>query len=236
MLSPRLFAFLVAALTPVLAYRLGGTALWTLNAAGLTIAAALAAFVLWQDELLRDVLVPRSGDAAWGIGLSAIFYFILVLVFNRIIAPSEQYGGLLRVCDADGSLLFRRDDQGIVSLLDSVRAQVCRGWVRTLAIQGPLRGVLVVFIAMLEELAWRGGVQQALSEKLGSSRGWLAASLLYAGAHAATGNWALALVALLGGLLWGGLYRYRGRLAPGMLGHAVFSYFLFFSQPLVVVR
>jgi membrane protease YdiL (CAAX protease family) len=72
-----------------------------------------------------------------------------------------------------------------------------------------------------------------MAERLGSTRGWLAASALYGAAHLGTGNPLIALLAFAGGLVWGGLYRYRGRLAPAMFSHAVFSYFLFYARPIV---
>jgi membrane protease YdiL (CAAX protease family) len=232
----RVIAFVLAAAAPAVAYRLGGVPFWTSYAALLTVAASFAAFVLWQDELLRGVMLPKRLDVAWGVGGAAVLYLLVVLAYNNLVAPSTQLGPLLRQCGANGPTVPHGDAHGFGAVLESARAQVCYGYVRSLGVLGPPRGFLLILIACLEEIAWRGGVQQALSEKLGSTRGWLAASVLYGAAMAGTGNWPLALASFAGALLWGGLYRYRGRLAPAFASHAVFSFFLFYSQPLVSIR
>jgi hypothetical protein len=103
-------------------------------------------------------------------------------------------------------------------------------------VRGDVRGVAIVLLAAVEEIAWRGGVQQLLAERLGSVRAWIAASVLFALAHLGTGNGAVALLALVGGLLWGGLYLVRGRLTPAIIAHSTFSFAFFYHRPIFALR
>jgi membrane protease YdiL (CAAX protease family) len=235
-MRPRVIALVIAMATPAIAFRLGGLALWTSYAAGMTIAAALATYVLWSDELLRDVMTPKGGDISVGALASAGLYLAVVLVFNLLVAPASEVGGLLRKCTLEGPRLPRLDAHGVTAAFEWMRGHVCRGYGASLGLLGPARGLLVVLIAALEEIAWRGGVQQALSERFGSTRGWLLASLLAGLAALGTLNPVLALLTLVGGVVWGALYRYRGRLAPAIFSHALFSYFTFHLHPLVEFR
>jgi membrane protease YdiL (CAAX protease family) len=232
----RVIVFLLAAATPALAFRLGGLALWTSYAAGLTIAAALAVYVLWQDELLRDVMLPRGGDISLGAVGAAALYAVTALVFNLVVAPVGELGDLLRRCTVQGPRLPRLDAHGFTAVLEWIRADVCRSYGASAGLLGPARGAMVVLIAALEEIVWRGGVQQALSERFGSTRGWILTSVLGGVVMLGTGHPALALLALAGGFLWGALYRFRGRLAPALFSHALFSYFLFHLHWLVDFR
>jgi hypothetical protein len=79
-------------------------------------------------------------------------------------------------------------------------------------------------------------VQQVLSERLGSVRGWVAASVLFGVAHLGTGNPVIALLAMVGGFLWGGLFLWRGRLLPAVLSHVVFSFALFYQNSPFLIR
>jgi membrane protease YdiL (CAAX protease family) len=92
----------------------------------------------------------------------------------------------------------------------------------------------LVLLAACEEIVWRGLVQSLLAEKLGPRRGWIAASVLYALAHAPTlvtlrdpvvgYNPLIVLLALGCGLCWAFLRERTGRLLPGFFSHAAFTY------------
>lgn len=233
MMAARIALFIIAIATPAIAFRMDGLTLWTVYAAAMTVAAAVAVFLLWQDDLLRVVLLPRGLDISTGVLAAAGLYFSIAVCFNVWVAPASEVGGLLRRCTLEGPLFPRTDARGGTLLLEWIRREICHGYARSLGLLGPWRAVLVLLIAVLEEIAWRGGVQQVLSEHLGSNRGWIAASMLYGVSHAASGHWLLGLLALITGFVWGALYRYRGRLVPGIFSHAVFSYFLFHARPLV---
>jgi membrane protease YdiL (CAAX protease family) len=233
MTALRIALVVLAALAAAVPLHLHGSLVWTTTAVLLALSAALALYVLWQDEMLREVMTPKGLDISSGVLGAALLYVAVMLVWFNVVAPSSQLGGLLRKCTLEGPRLPRLDAHGFNALLEWMRAQVCRTYGRSLGVLGPARGAWVVVLAVLEEIAWRGGVQQFLSEKVGSTRGWVATSLLNAALYLVTGNLLLALLVLPCALVWGGLYRYRGRLVPSLASHAVFSYFLFYARPLV---
>ena len=223
MTPPRWFLLALCALVPAIAWRLGGPSLWYAHVLGYGAAAALAAWALAQDDQLKAALKPRSGDPSLGL-LPALVLFGLVSFFvTRALAPLPE----LRVYTPDGAWVGRANAHGLQAAAEWLRAHALAAMGRGAAIQGGARVAFVLAIAALEELAWRGGVQQGLSERFGSTRGWLLASALYAVAQLGTLNPAPALLALPCGLLWGAMYRYRGGLAPSILSHAIFSWALF---------
>jgi uncharacterized protein len=95
--------------------------------------------------------------------------------------------------------------------------------------------LLLLGVVTCEEVVWRGWVQLELRERLGPRRAWIASAALYAAAHVPTlwllqdpvagKNPLLLLAALAGGLCWSFLAERTGRLFPGLISHAVFSYF-----------
>lgn len=228
----RYFALALALVLPTIAIRLGGTTLWVVYGAGLVVCAGIALYSLWSDEMLRDVMRPRGLDLSLGMVPAAALIFSIVWVHQHYIAPPSELGGLLRKCVLEGARFPRGDVHGIGKVFEWVRAEVCRSYGVSLGVTGPMRGLVVFAVASLEEIAWRGGIQQLMSEKLGSTRGWLVTALLFGLAHVPTGQWLLSLLALACGLLWGAMYRYRGRLVPSLVSHAAFSYGLFYSLPL----
>src|SRR4051812_19672474 len=115
---PRLIVFVIAVATCAVAYRLGGVSLWTAYAAGMTIAAAISAFVLWQDELLADVMRREGFDLLIGFGAAAALMALFVLPFNLLIAPAGELGGLLRRCGMDGPRIPRPDAHGITAVFE----------------------------------------------------------------------------------------------------------------------
>jgi membrane protease YdiL (CAAX protease family) len=232
-MKSRMVALALLALGPAVAFRVGGVGLWIVMASTCVLAAVLSAWELHQDGILRDVMRRQGFDLMLGLGVALGLLVAVTFVFNRWIAPVEFAGGVFRRCRLDGPLLPRLEPHGAERVSEWLRGQVCRGYGASLAIDHGLRAPVIFLLASLEEFAWRGGVQQALSERLGSTRGWLATSVVYALVHALTPTPGLALLALPCGLLWGGLYRYRGRLVPGVFSHGVFSMFLFATRPLV---
>ena len=213
----------LCAVLPALAWRLGGASLWYSLVLGYGAAASLAAWELAQDGQLKAALAPRSGDATLGLLPAMLLFGLVWLLVTRGLAPIPE----LRYFTPDGAWVGRADARGFQAATEWLRESACAAMGRSSAIQGSARVAFVLAIAALEELAWRGGVQQGLSERFGSTRGWLLASGLYALAQLGTLNPAPALLALPCGLLWGAMYRYRGGLAPSILSHAIFSWALF---------
>ena len=92
----------------------------------------------------------------------------------------------------------------------------------------------IIVIAVAEELVWRGLVISLLEERVGSSRAWVWAAVLYALAHVPT-IWALRdpvaglnpvvpAAALAAGLVWGYMARRFERLLPGIFAHVLFDW------------
>lgn len=220
---PRWILLALCALVPAVAWRLGGPSLWYAMVLGYGVAAALAAWSLAQDDQLKAALVPKAGDATLGMLPAMLLFGGVFLFVTHVLAPLPE----LRMYTSDGAYVERAWPHGAGVAVEWLRLRALDAMGRLAAIQGSARVAFVLAIAALEELAWRGGVQQALSERLGSTRGWLAASALYALAQLGTLNPVLALFALPCGLLWGAMYRFRGRLAPAILSHAIFAWALY---------
>lgn len=223
MTPPRWILLALCAVVPALAWRLGGASLWYAMVLGYGAAAALAAWALAQDDQLKAALVPSAGDATLGLVPAMLLFGLTWLLFTRALGPIPE----LRYYTPDGAWVGRVGAHGLQAAGEWMRERALAAMGRASAIQGSARVAFVLAIAAFEELAWRGGVQQGLSERFGSTRGWLLASVLYALAQLGTLNPAPALLALPCGLLWGAMYRFRGRLAPAILSHALFSWALF---------
>lgn len=223
MSPPRWILLALCAVVPAIAWRLGGASLWYALVLGYGAAAALAAWALAQDDQLKAALAPKAGDATLGLLPAMVLFGLVALFVTRVLAPLPE----LRFYTLDGAWVERAHAHGLQAATEWLRTHALAAMGRSAAIQGSARVAFVLAIAALEELAWRGGVQQGLSERFGSTRGWLLASALYALAQLGTLNPATALLALPCGLMWGAMYRFRGRVAPAILSHAIFSWALF---------
>jgi membrane protease YdiL (CAAX protease family) len=95
-----------------------------------------------------------------------------------------------------------------------------------------ITGLLLAWIGPAEEVFWRGFVQERVAARWGSRRGYLAATLVYAAVHALTFNPVLAIAAIAGGLVWGGLRWKTGSVWPGLVSHAVWAVAIFVVFPL----
>ncbi len=96
-----------------------------------------------------------------------------------------------------------------------------------------LIGLVLVFpIAPAEEIYWRGLIQRRLAERLGVGPGLMLASTAYALVHLPTLNPPLVLTALIGGLVWGYLYKTSGSLVPGIISHIIFDLLIFLIAPI----
>lgn len=97
-----------------------------------------------------------------------------------------------------------------------------------------LIGALLVFlIGPGEEIFWRGFIQRSLSLKMGENKGYLLATILYAGVHIATGNFMLIIAALVCGAYWGFIYKKEKSLIPLIISHALWDLTIFILFPLM---
>jgi membrane protease YdiL (CAAX protease family) len=230
----RLAALLLLCLAPAIAFRLGGSAFWITMILMYVGATSLAVYALYDDGILRDVAKRGSFDIPLGFAGAALLFVSVHLAFAYVIAPTSELHGALARCTLRGPMIPRlAEPSALLKATEWLRAQLCLGYAATLTLPLAVRPYVVVLVASLEEIAWRGGAQQAFSERYGSTRGWIITSVLFSLAHLLTPVPALALLALPAGLVWGAMYRYRGRLLPGVFSHATFSLFLFYVRPLV---
>jgi membrane protease YdiL (CAAX protease family) len=199
----------------------GSIAFWAL-AAGPTVALAAAA-ATWarREDLLREWLSPKWGDFTRGV-VGAVVLFALGWAFARLVAP---VGSAREIW--------------LVSLYGQI------GDPRALQAHALALAVVIGVVALAEEVLWRGTVTQLLAQRVGSRAAWVWAAALYALAQAPT-MWALrsgagpnpvlVVAALGGGLLWGAMARAFGRLAPGVLAHAMFDWAVVMMFPMWGMR
>ncbi len=84
-----------------------------------------------------------------------------------------------------------------------------------------------------EELFWRGFLQRWAMERLGGAKGWLAAALVYAAVHIASGNFMLVMAALVAGLFWGFVYWRTGSVFTCIVSHAFWTVGIFVLWPIL---
>ena len=197
--------------------RSGSVAFWAL-ALGPTVALAVAAAV-WahREDFLVEWLSPRWGDFTRGV-LGAVGLFAAAWGVTRFVAPVGSPREIW-----------------LVSLYGQI------GDPRVLQAHAPLVAAAVALAAIAEEIVWRGTVTQLLAERVGSRAAWVWAAGLYALALLPTA-WALRagdglnplLVIAAGGagLVWGGMARAFGSLAPSILAHALFDWAVLMMFPL----
>jgi len=197
--------------------RSGTVAFWAL-AIGPTVALAIAAAAWAQREgFLAEWLTPRWGDFTRGV-LGAAGLFVAAWGVTRVVSPVGSPREIW-----------------LVSLYGQI------GDPRVLQAHAPLVAAAVVVAALAEEVVWRGTVTQLVAERVGSRLAWIWAAGLYALALLPTA-WALrtgyglnpVLVIAAGGagLVWGGMARAFGGLAPSVLAHALFDWAVLMMFPL----
>jgi len=93
-------------------------------------------------------------------------------------------------------------------------------------------GLLLVPIAIAEEVVWRGAVQATLTARFGTAVAILAGAALYAVCHAPIGAPVLMIAALGCGLVWGALRAMTAGLVAPILAHLLWDEILLFIAPL----
>ena len=170
--------------------------------------AALAVALLAREGVLAAELRPHRGDLTFGFLAALLMYAAAMAVRQIFLGPdTPRSWWLARV---------------YLQLGDTSEN-------RSLYV-----GLVVLVIAALEELVWRGLVMRSLRPSMGPMRAWMVSSVLYGLAHAATipllghpvagPNPLLVAAAIGGGLVWGHLYNRTGRLGPALFAHALFSW------------
>jgi membrane protease YdiL (CAAX protease family) len=205
-------AVVLAAVSMSVATRqdLAGTSLvFIVPAIPYTLFTFLAVARMRKEGTLSDVLRPRTGDLTFG-AIVTVMLLLGSVAGRSVLAPhgSAREGWLIRLYQQVG-------DPDVL--------------------QRHLIGVslVVVVVAALEEISWRGYVYPILEDRLGTRRAWPATAVLYALAHVPTmfllkdpfaGPNPLVVIAALGcGLVWGLVVARTGRLPVAIISHVLFT-------------
>lgn len=183
---------------------------WLYGTIPLAAAAALAGFQLAKAGRLRELLKPRAGDVTLGFAMGALLLLVSWGGRSLLASPdSQRFAWLLHVY-----LLFGNPE---------------------LIQQSALMTALVLGVVAAEELVFRGWMQERLSARLGSRRGWIATALVYAAVASPTlytlrvpglgPNPLLFLSALICGLVFSFARHLSGRLPAVVIAHGFFTYY-----------
>jgi uncharacterized protein len=199
----------------------GTIAFWTLATGPTLVLAALAAIWGSREGLLIEWLTPKWGDFTRGVA-GAVLFFLVAWALTRLLTPVGS-----------------KREIWLVTLYGEI------GDPRVLQAHAPAIAIVLATTAVAEEVLWRGAVTQLLAERVGSRTAWVWAAAAYALAYVPTAwslramggpgmglNPVLPVAALIAGLLWGGMARAFGRLAPGALAHALFDWAVVMMFPL----
>lgn len=126
-------------------------------------------------------------------------------------------------------LLFRP----VTAVVPAIGSDVA-GLYRAFGDPGP-RAVLLLLpiVVAAEEIVWRGVVFGALARRLPTVAAIVAASVLYALAHAPIGSTALVLTCLCAGVCWTALRAWSGSLAAAIVAHLVWDLAVLVVRPIV---
>ena len=92
---------------------------------------------------------------------------------------------------------------------------------------------LLLLTGPAEELFWRGYVQRYFSARWNANIGFIVATTLYTLIHIWSFNFMLIMSALVCGLVWGGLYRFRPQWLPALVvSHAIWDACVFVVLPI----
>ena len=195
----------------------------TLVVLGAVVVASVAWFVLFGRG--RDDIWPRT----WAIAGALIAYAVLALaVLGRLdraigpIGPTELAAGVgvgaawLVATHVGHAVLCRL----FPSFVDQVKD------LYGLGVGDPASRVLgpLLVMAVAEELLFRAVIQ--------GSAGFVAGVAAYTMVQFVERKWALALAALLGGIVWGALYELTGGLVAPVVAHALWTVTLTLVWPL----
>ena len=197
------------ALRPALA---GTTTMWLVVGVPYLLLGAYALRDLWSLDSLVERIKPRWGDLTIGILIAAVLMLGAWTTTRGLLHPpgNDRQAWLWHIYLQLGPS-------------DAIQHSA----VLTAVILG---------IAALEEIVWRGMVLSHLEIRFGQRRGWLLCTLLYAASTVPSiftlsdpvaGPNPLLVVAALGcGLFWSFAASLQKRLPPVAISHMVFTYFM----------
>ncbi len=186
----------------------GSTRFWLLVSAPVGALACYSLLVLHRAGKLTGLLRPRPGDLTVGALVGAILLLISWAIRSALMAQSSRGQSWLFFIDA------QLGDPRVIG--DSVAMTL-----------------LLFGVVFSEELVFRGWIQERLSERAFPKHAWILQACLFATTLLPTtvtladgGFNPLLLGAGLGcSLVFGLMRQLSGRLLPGLVAHAVFTYF-----------
>ncbi|KJS22069.1 MAG: hypothetical protein VR72_07915 [Clostridiaceae bacterium BRH_c20a] len=93
--------------------------------------------------------------------------------------------------------------------------------------------VLLFITSPGEEIFWRNFLQRWSMKNFGGFKGWIFASLVYAGVHISSGNFMLVMAALIAGLFWGYIYWKEENILAVSISHALWTTGIFVFFPVM---
>jgi membrane protease YdiL (CAAX protease family) len=172
-----------------------------------------------------------------GLGAAALVLTLLSFYWGGVpLARTEAtVANVLRALASAAALyaLFALGRYASLHVFPFASGQICDIYaIRQEAAPGFIALVLLFVTSPCEELFWRGFVQRFGMARFGAVKGWLFASLMYAGIHISSGNFMLAGAALTAGLFWGGVYMRTQSVSVCILSHAVWTVSIFLVLPM----
>lgn len=118
-------------------------------------------------------------------------------------------------------------------LFPFAEAQVSNVYATKTGVSTTLVGVLLVlWIGPLEEIFWRGYVQDKLSGKYGRTAAFFIALFFYTAVHIWSMNFMLIMAAMVAGAFWGVMFWYKRSLTACLISHALWDCLIFIVFPI----
>ncbi|MFM7134496.1 MAG: lysostaphin resistance A-like protein [Planctomycetota bacterium] len=157
-----------------------------------------------EGRALRAALGADAPRVALGVAVGLAMAWLTELLYRPVTAAVPAIG-------SDVAVLFRAfGDPGPRAVL-----------------------LLLPLVVAAEELVWRGVVYGALARRLPMTAAIVAASVLYAIAHAPIGSPALVLTCLCAGACWTALRAWSGSLAAAIVAHLVWDLAVLVVRPIL---
>lgn len=195
-----------------------------------------SAFLLWA--IMFSPLTAPYVDFWLMMSLSALLLCLLVTLFR----PGWPRDLKWSVADLAAGVaiaavlwgLFWIGDRLSSAIFDFARVQVDTIYDIKDGISPWLLSALLLFlIGPAEEIVWRGYVQRTLAQRFGPDTGFILATSIYTLMHVPSMNFMLIMAALVAGMVWGLLYRFRSDCFSAIvISHALWDAAVFVWWPI----
>ena len=185
-----------------------------------SIAVAFAAFA-YMFALPRRGIWPRTWVAAGAVGVTAVVGLAVLGRFGEIVGPFTATELAVGLAAGAAWLVATHLGYAVLTWIFPAFGHQVRDLYRLSDEDTSARMVgPIAAMGVAEELLFRGVLQGV--------GGFALALVAYTAAQVFERKWALALAALLGGVVWGGLFAWRGGLVAPIAAHVVWTSMLTF--------